>query len=195
MDYNLLHFISNLLHFYHTTTTYYRIFIEKNIIFTRSFTTFIQFLPHIGTSIKAQIQGSSSLLFIRETLLWQIMVFLSRRVACWTSFKFTSILKKKLQILIRINSKKIGFLSWILRNKTVFISTIQVKWGTFSRWSSPLYYPMRNLDEMTMGKTHPTFKWGPEGEMCRLQSKTRVNLICVSSLLIIHKLWTINYRK
>ena len=106
VDYNLLHFIPNLLHFYHTTTTYYRIFIEKNIIFTRSFTTFIQFLSHIGTSIKAQIQGSSSLLFIRETLLWQIMVFLSRRVACWTSFKFTSILKKKLQILIRINSKK-----------------------------------------------------------------------------------------
>ena len=30
------------------------------------------------------------------------------------------------------------------------------KWGAFSRWSSSLYSPVRNLDQMTIGKTHPT---------------------------------------
>ena len=34
--------------------------------------------------------------------------------------------------------------------------SILVKLGASSRWSSFLYSPMRNLDEMNIGKTHPT---------------------------------------
>jgi len=30
------------------------------------------------------------------------------------------------------------------------------KWTASSKWSSSLYWPMRNLDEMTIGKTCPT---------------------------------------
>ena len=33
-----------------------------------------------------------------------------------------------------------------------------LKWGASSRWSSSLYFPMRNSDEMTTGKTHPTLQ-------------------------------------
>ena len=32
----------------------------------------------------------------------------------------------------------------------------RLKWVAFSRWSSSLSYPMRNSDQMTIGKTHPT---------------------------------------
>ena len=31
-----------------------------------------------------------------------------------------------------------------------------IKWGASFRWSSSLYYPMRNSDEMTIRKTHFT---------------------------------------
>ena len=31
----------------------------------------------------------------------------------------------------------------------------ELKWGASSRWSV-LHYPMRNTDEMTIGKVHPT---------------------------------------
>ena len=33
--------------------------------------------------------------------------------------------------------------------------------GRVSRWSSSLYFPMRNSDQMTTGKTHPTLHVGP----------------------------------
>ena len=35
-------------------------------------------------------------------------------------------------------------------------ASVSLKWGAASRWSSSLYCPMRNSDEMTIGKTHPT---------------------------------------
>ena len=31
-----------------------------------------------------------------------------------------------------------------------------LKWGVSSRWSSSLYYPMLNSNQMTIGKKHPT---------------------------------------
>ena len=31
-----------------------------------------------------------------------------------------------------------------------------IKWGASSRWQSSLYCPMWNLDEMIIGKMHPT---------------------------------------
>ena len=33
-----------------------------------------------------------------------------------------------------------------------------IKWGASSRWSSSLYCPMRNSDQMAIGKTHPTLE-------------------------------------
>ena len=32
----------------------------------------------------------------------------------------------------------------------------KLKWDVPYRWSSSLYCPMQNSDEMTIGKTHPT---------------------------------------
>ena len=39
---------------------------------------------------------------------------------------------------------------------TKYSRYFQVKWGASSWWSSSLYYPMRNSNEKTIGKTHPT---------------------------------------
>ena len=36
---------------------------------------------------------------------------------------------------------------------------IGIKWGAFPRWSSSLYYLMRNSDRMAVGNTHPTLLW------------------------------------
>ena len=33
---------------------------------------------------------------------------------------------------------------------------VLLKWDASSRWPSSLYYPMRNSDQMIIGKTHPT---------------------------------------
>ena len=35
-------------------------------------------------------------------------------------------------------------------------SATLIKWGASSRWSSSLYYPIQNSDQMTIGKTHHT---------------------------------------
>ena len=38
----------------------------------------------------------------------------------------------------------------------VSFKTGKLKWGASSRWPSSLYCSMRNSDQMTFGKTHPT---------------------------------------
>ena len=37
-------------------------------------------------------------------------------------------------------------------------SNTKIKWDAFSCWSSPLYWPMWNSGQMTIGKTHPTLQ-------------------------------------
>ena len=52
-----------------------------------------------------------------------------------------------------------------------------VKWGASSRWSSSLYYPVRNLDKMTIGKMQPHYFHMPH-MICvqNLDSKWEQNL-------------------
>ena len=38
----------------------------------------------------------------------------------------------------------------------------KVKWGASTRWSSPLYFPLRNSDQINMGKTRRTVECARE---------------------------------
>ena len=44
-----------------------------------------------------------------------------------------------------------------------------LKWGASSRWSSSLYFPKRNTDPMTIGKTHPTLSISASRPILQIQ--------------------------
>ena len=54
------------------------------------------------------------------------------------------------------------------------------KWGLYSRWSSCLYCPLRNSDQMTIGTTHPTLYWENQKSDSELNDP---RMFCF------HKLW------
>ena len=72
----------------------------------------------------------------------------------------------------RICEKMVQFKCWynLLRNKgmnhTLWIIPYDhyLKRGSSSQWSSSLYCPMRNSDEMTTGKIHPTLEYATFSE-------------------------------
>ena len=52
--------------------------------------------------------------------------------------------------------KKIRWLVGSSDTTFCYLSFVYIKWGASSLWSSSLFCSMRNLDEMTIVKTHPT---------------------------------------